>query len=88
MNHIFGVILQHIFAREKVAVNGVWQVEEGEIPGDDLGLDGVGPFDINYDGPDEGECNHKPDFVEGVGSEPNFASTDISESDMLGLTGF
>lgn len=71
-----------------VFVNGVWQVEDGELPGDDLGLDGVGPFDINYTGPDEGECNHKPDFVEGVGSEPNFAATDISESDMLGLTGF
>jgi len=68
--------------------DGAWQVEQGEIPGDDLGLDGVGPFDINYNGPDEGECNHRPDFIEGVGCEPNFAATDISESDMLGLTSF
>ena len=66
-----------------VFVNGTWQVEEGEVPGDDLGLDGVGPFDINYSGPDEGECNHKPDFIEGVGSEPNFAATDVSESDRV-----
>ena len=34
------------------------------------------------------ECNLKPDCVEGVGCEPNFGETDISESDMLGLTTF
>jgi hypothetical protein len=68
--------------------DSTWMVEPGEIPGDDVGLDGVGPFDLNYKGPDEGECNHKPDFIEGVGCEPNFAATDVSESDMLGLTGF
>jgi len=67
---------------------GRWYVEPGEDPGDDLGLDGVGPYDINYNGPDEGEGNHRPDFVEGVGCEPNFAATDVSESDMLGLTSF
>lgn len=59
-----------------------------ENPGDDVGLDGIGAAELNYPGPDEGECNHKPDFVEGVGCEPNFAVTDISESDMLGLTAF
>jgi hypothetical protein len=67
---------------------GLWEVEPGEFPGDDVGLDGVGPLDLNYFGPDEGECNHKPDFSEGIGCEPNFAATDISESDMLGLTTF
>jgi hypothetical protein len=66
----------------------VWFVDPGEHPGDDVGLDGVGPLDLNYYGPDEGECNHKPDFREGVGCEPNFAATDVSESDMLGLTTF
>ncbi len=66
----------------------VWRVEPGEYVGDDVGLDGVGPFDLNYNGPDEGECNHKPDFVEGIGCEPNFAATDVTESDMLGLTSF
>ncbi|MBI45498.1 MAG: hypothetical protein CMG66_04970 [Candidatus Marinimicrobia bacterium] len=58
------------------------------IINDDVGLDGVGPNDINYTAPDEGECNGKPDCIEGVGCEPNFGETDISESDMLGLTAF
>ncbi len=66
--------------------NGVY--DPGENPGDDVGLDGLGPDDLNYPGPDEGECNHKPDYVEGVGCEPNFAATDVSESDMIGLTTF
>jgi len=68
--------------------NGVYDV--GEDAGDDVGLDGVGPGDLNYTGPDADgtECNHKPDFKDGVGAEPNFASTDVGESDMLGLTSF
>ena len=70
------------------AKDGIWFVEEGEYPGDDVGLDGVGPYDLNYNGPDEGECNHKPDYIEGVGCEPNFAATDVSESDMVGLTSY
>ncbi len=68
--------------------DGLWYIEPGEYPGDDVGLDGVGPADLNYNGPDEGECNHMPDFVEGVGCEPNFAATDVSEADMVGLTSF
>ncbi len=71
---------------EDVNGNGVYDITEN--PGDDVGLDGVGPGDLNYTGPDEGECNHKPDFKEGVGCEPNFAATDVSESDMVGLTAF
>ena len=66
--------------------DGVYQVTE--FFGDDIGLDGVAPTELNYTGPDEGEGNHKPDYVEGVGSEPNFAVTDVSESDMIGLTAF
>jgi hypothetical protein len=66
--------------------NGVYDL--GENPGDDLGLDGVGPGDLNYTGPDEGECNHMPDYKEGYGCEPNFNATDVSESDMVGLTSF
>lgn len=68
--------------------NGVYDV--GENPGDDVGLDGVGPGEINYTGPDadETECNHKPDLLEGYGCEPDFGLVDISESDMLGLTSF
>ncbi|MCD6374784.1 MAG: hypothetical protein J7L94_04605 [Caldisericaceae bacterium] len=66
--------------------DGVYQIDE--FAGDDVGLDGVGPTDLNYTGPDEGECNHRPDFEEGIGCEPNFNATDISESDMVGLTAF
>ena len=68
--------------------NGIY--DNGEDPGDDVGLDGVGPGELNYYGPDADgtECNHKPDFATGIGSEPNFALTDVSESDMLGLTSF
>jgi hypothetical protein len=66
--------------------NGVYDL--GENPGDDVGLDGVGPGELQYPGPDRGEANHQPDFEEGYGCEPDFAATDISESDMLGLTSF
>ncbi|MCF7886405.1 MAG: hypothetical protein K9M80_07915, partial [Candidatus Marinimicrobia bacterium] len=66
----------------------MWFMDEGEYAGDDVGLDGVGPSDLNYDGPDEGECDHRPNYREGIGCEPNFAITDVSESDMLGLTTF
>jgi hypothetical protein len=68
--------------------NGIYEPWLGEDAGDDVGLDGVGPLELNYNGPDEGECNHKPDYVEGRGCEPNFAATDVSESDMVGLTAF
>lgn len=68
--------------------NGLYDF--GENAGDDVGLDGVGPYDINYTGPDADgtECNHRPDMIEGIGAEPNFGVTDITESDMLGLTSF
>ncbi len=68
--------------------NGIY--EPDEYAGDDLGTDGVAPTDLNYTGPDWNgtECNHKPDFVEGIGCEPDFNATDVSESDMLGLTMF
>jgi len=68
--------------------NGIY--DNGELARDDVGLDGVGPGDLNYNGPDvDGtECNHKPDLLEGLNSEPNFGLNDVSESDMLGLTAF
>jgi hypothetical protein len=69
-------------------LNGDGIYQSNEFAGDDVGLDGVGPNELNYTGPDEGECNHRPDFVEGLGSEPNFAFTDVTESDMVGLTSF
>ena len=66
--------------------DGVYQITE--YYGDDIGIDGVAPGELNYNGPDEGEGNHRPDYVEGIGAEPNFAVTDVSESDMIGLTAF
>jgi len=67
-----------------------WIVDSGDNPNDDVGVDGVGPFELNYHGPDAdgSEGNHKPDYVPGIGSEPNFATTDVTESDMVGLTSF
>jgi len=69
-------------------INGNGIYDPGEDFGDDVGLDGVGPGELNYYGPDEGECNHMPDYKQGVGSEPDFNATDVSESDMVGLTSF
>ena len=63
--------------------NGQW--DEGESLNDDVGTDGIGPFDDNYTGPDiDGtEGNGKPDQ-----GEPDFGILDKDESDQLGLTGF
>lgn len=65
--------------------DGIYQ--PGEYAGDDVGLDGVAPNEMNYTGPDlDGtECNHKPDIYAGY-AEPNFGWTDVTETDMLGLT--
>ncbi|MEW6652897.1 MAG: hypothetical protein AB1394_05435, partial [Bacteroidota bacterium] len=54
---------------------------KGEPLNDDVGKDGLGPFDINYTGPDEGEGDGKP-----TDGEPNFDRTDKDESDQIGLT--
>ena len=71
-------------------LNGDGIYQSSEPYGDDVGLDGLGPLDLNYPGPDlDGtEGNHRPDYDEALGCEPNFAETDVSESDMLGLTSF
>ncbi len=59
--------------------NGKWDL--GEPLNDDVGADGVGPFDLQYVGPDEGEADGKPTH-----GEPNFDETDKDESDQIGLT--
>ena len=71
-------------------LNGDGIYQETEYYGDDIGIDGVAPGELNYYGPDldGSECNHRPDFKEGIGCEPNFNTTDVSESDMVGLTSF
>jgi len=61
--------------------NGQWDAEENEPLNNDVGVDGVGPFDPQYNGPDQGEGDGIP-----TNGEPNFDKTDIDESDMIGLT--
>ncbi len=59
--------------------NGKW--DPGEPLNDDVGKDGVGPFDPQYKGPDDGEADGMPTH-----GEPNFDETDKDESDQIGLT--
>jgi len=59
--------------------NGTWDV--GEPLNDDVGQDGVGPWDPQYKGPDIGEADGLP-----TDGEPNFDKTDKDESDQIGLT--
>jgi len=63
--------------------SGEW--EEGEPLRDDVGTDGIGPFNEGYEGPDADgtEANGRPDQ-----GEPDFGILDKDESDQLGLTGF
>jgi hypothetical protein len=63
--------------------NNKW--DEGELLRDDVGTDGIGPYDEGYTGPDlDGtQGNGRPDQ-----GEPNFGILDKDESDQLGLTGF
>lgn len=58
--------------------NGSWNPDV-----DDVGIDGLGPDDDGYPGPDFGEGNGIPDQ-----GEPNFGRTDPDESDQIGLTSF
>ncbi|MGE5496548.1 MAG: hypothetical protein ACM3Q2_00635, partial [Syntrophothermus sp.] len=60
--------------------NGKWD-PESEPLNDDVGKDGIGPFDEGYVKADEGEGNGKPDQ-----GEPHFGKTDKNESDQIGLT--
>lgn len=61
--------------------NGKWDPEENEPLNNDVGQDGLGPFDPNYPGPDIGEGDGVP-----TDGEPNFDRTDKDESDQIGLT--
>ena len=62
-------------------LNGTWDADENEPLNDDLGKDGVGPFDLQYLVPDEGEGDGVP-----TDGEPKFDKTDKDESDQIGLT--
>ncbi len=61
--------------------NGKWDASENEPLNNDVGEDGVGPFDPQYNGPDAGEGDGIPTH-----GEPNFDQTDKDESDQIGLT--
>ena len=61
--------------------NGVF--DPGESVNNDVGQDGLGPFDLGYPGPDTGEADGMP-----TPGEPNFDELDVDESDQVGLTGF
>ncbi|MGE5362893.1 MAG: hypothetical protein ACM3SM_02100 [Bacteroidota bacterium] len=61
--------------------NGKWDSKLNEPLNDDVGEDGVGPFDPQYLGPDPGEGDGIP-----TAGEPNFDKTDKDESDQIGLT--
>lgn len=64
-----------------INANGKWDADQNEPLNNDVGKDGVGPFDRQYTGPDQGEG----DGVVTDG-EPNFDKTDKDESDQIGLT--
>lgn len=64
-----------------INLNGIWDSDENEPLNNDVGQDGVGPFDDGYNGPDIGEGNGVYDA-----GEPNFDATDKDESDQIGLT--
>ena len=61
--------------------NGQWDL--GEPLNDDVGADGIGPFDEAYSGRDEGEGDGMPTH-----GEPDFDEKDLDEGDQIGLTGF
>ncbi|MBX2818792.1 MAG: hypothetical protein KTR29_03895, partial [Rhodothermaceae bacterium] len=61
--------------------NGLFDPDE--LINDDLGIDGLGPNDLDYPGPDTGEADGIPSP-----REPDFDQTDIDEGDQIGLTGF
>ncbi|HZW38751.1 MAG TPA: hypothetical protein VFF33_05585 [Ignavibacteriaceae bacterium] len=61
--------------------NGKWDADQNEPLNNDVGYDGVGPFDPQYNGPDAGEGDGIP-----TNGEPNYDKTDKDESDQIGLT--
>ena len=63
--------------------NGNGQWDPGEQVNNDVGRDGLGPFDLGYPGPDDGQADGIPTL-----GEPNFDELDVDESDQVGLTGF
>jgi len=67
--------------------DGDWNEEKH-----DVGMDGIGPDDPTYPGPDEGEGDGVPTsgdrFDPTKPGEPNFDVSDLDEADQIGLTSF
>lgn len=63
--------------------NDIDEDGDWDINFDDIGVDGLGPEDTGYPGPDFGEGDGVP-----TQGEPNFGRTDPDESDQIGLTSF
>ncbi|GJQ62964.1 MAG: hypothetical protein SCALA702_20170 [Melioribacteraceae bacterium] len=63
--------------------NDIDEDGDWDINFDDIGVDGLGPEDTGYPGPDFGEGDGVP-----TQGEPNFGRTDPDESDQIGLTAF
>jgi hypothetical protein len=69
---------------EDLNENGVW--DEGESLQDDVGTDGLGPFDDDYSRTRfRWNCKETENRIK---VNPNFGILDKDESDQLGLTGF
>ncbi|MFH0881832.1 MAG: hypothetical protein V2A56_02510, partial [bacterium] len=63
--------------------NGNDEWDEDEPLNDDVGMDGIGPSDEGYFGPDDGQGDGRP-----TDGEPDFDALDKDESDQIGLTAF
>ncbi|MCF7886778.1 MAG: hypothetical protein K9M80_09805 [Candidatus Marinimicrobia bacterium] len=72
--------------------NGIDDDNDWDQSKHDVGMDGIGPDDPSYPGPDEGEGDGVPTagarFDPTKPGEPNFDVTDLDEADQIGLTSF
>jgi len=82
INYVTGAGMNDLMIDEK-RDNDIDEDQDWNAAYDDVGIDGLGPSDNGYTGPDQGENNGIPDQ-----GEPNFGRTDPDESDQIGLTSF
>ncbi|MCX6152052.1 MAG: hypothetical protein NTX22_16115 [Ignavibacteriales bacterium] len=81
-NYITGAGMSDLLIDEK-RDNDIDEDGDWDPKFDDVGIDGLGPYDNDYPGADFGEGNGRPDQ-----GEPNFGRVDPHESDQIGLTSF
>ncbi len=72
--------------------NGIDDDHDWDVNVDDVGIDGIGPDEPTYPGPDYGEGDGVPTAGDPndplYPGEPNFDRTDLDEADQIGLTSF